>query len=199
MAQTGDLRPEVKTTQSWEDKIWLNQWPFNKDTVLEYFYNSIFFDRRSTNAQLKMQQPELPPDRAKAALEKMDGITYELMRDEEIPPMNGAPPRTLYVIRMARRRGAEVTVLRWYYVLDGVVFEAPSLQAALSARVQRLGWHLSKAFEGLRAAGLKAKEATSKRASRATSRATSRGSSPPPEAESAELAADDRPRKRRRP
>ena len=48
-------------------------------------------------------------------------------------------------------------------------------------------------------AGLKAKEATSKRASRATSRATSRGSSPPPEAESAELAADDRPRKRRRP
>ena len=126
----------------------------------------------------------LAPDRAKAALEKMDGITYELMRDEEIPPMDGAPPRTLYVIRMARRHGAKVTVLRWYYVLDGVVFEAPSLQAALSARVQRLGWHLSKAFEGLRAAGLKAKEATSKRASRATSRATSRGSSPPPEAES---------------
>lgn len=113
--------------------------------------------------------------------------------------MDGAPPRTLYVIRMARRHGAKVTVLRWYYVLDGVVFEAPSLQAALSARVQRLGWHLSKAFEGLRAAGLKAKEATSKRASRATSRATSRGSSPPPEAESAEPADDDRPRKRRRP
>ena len=99
---------------------------------------------------------------------------------------------------MARRRGAKVTALRWYYVLDGVVYEAPSLQAALSARVQRLGWHLSKAFEGLRE-GLKAKEATSKRASRATSRATSRGSSPPPEAESAEPAADDRPRKRRRP
>ena len=198
MAQAADLRPEVKTTQSWEDKVWLVQWPFNKDTVLDYFYNSIFFDRRSTNAQLKMQQPELPPDRAKAALEKMDGITYELMRDEEIPPMDGAPPRTLYVIRMARRHGAKVTVLRWYYVLDGVVYEAPSLQAALSARVQRLGWHLSKAFEGLRE-GLTAKEATSKRASRATSRATSRGSSPPPEAESAEPAADDRPRKRRRP
>ena len=197
MAQTADI-PPTRTTQSWEDKRWLTQFHFNKDTVLDYFYNSIFFDRRSTNAQLKMQQPELPPDRAKAALEKMDGITYELMRDEEIPPMDGAPPRTLYVIRMARRHGAKVTVLRWYYVLDGVVFEAPSLQAALSARVQRLGWHLSKAFEGLRE-GLKAKEATSKRASRATSRATSRGSSPPPEAESAELAADDRPRKRRRP
>ena len=125
MAQTADLRPEVRTTQSWEDKIWLNQWPFNKDTVLDYFYNSIFFDRRSTNAQLKMQQPELTADSAKAALEKMDGITYELARHEEIPPTDGAPPRTLYVIRMARRRGAEVTVLRWYYVLDGVVFEAP--------------------------------------------------------------------------
>ena len=36
MAQTADLRPEVRTTQSWEDKIWLNQWPFNKDTVLDY-------------------------------------------------------------------------------------------------------------------------------------------------------------------
>ena len=178
--------------------MFLAQWPFNKDTVLDYFYNSIFFDRRSTNAQLKMQQPELPPAAAAAALEKIDGITYELARHEEIPPTDGAPPRTLYVIRMYRRRGAEVTVLRWYYVLDGVVYEAPSLQAALSARVQRLGWHLSKAFEGLRE-GLKAKEATSKRASRATSRATSRGSSPPPEAESTELAADDRPRKRRRP
>ena len=70
------------------------------------------------------------------------------MRDEEVPPTEGAPPRTLYVIRMARRRGAEVTVLRWYYVLDGVVYEAPSLQAALSARVQRglqrarAGWTL---------------------------------------------------------
>ena len=179
--------------------MFLAQWPFNKDTVLDYFYNSIFFDRRSTNAQLKMQQPELPPAAAAAALEKIDGITYELARHEEIPPTEGAPPRTLYVIRMARRHGAKITVLRWYYVLDGVVFEAPSLQAALSARVQRLGWHLSKAFEGLRAAGLKAKEATSKRASRATSRATSRGSSPPPEAESAEPADDDRQRKRRRP
>ena len=131
----------------------------------------------------------------------MSGLEYALVRHEEIGQTETSPPRSLYVIRMARRRvaPAELTVLRWYYVLDGVVFEAPSLQAALSARVQRLGWHLSKAFEGLRAAGLKAKEATSKRASRATSRATSRGSSPPPEAESAELAADDRPRKRRRP
>ena len=50
--------------------------------------------------------------------------------------------------------------------MDAFLRRAFSLQAALSARVQRLGWHLSKAFEGLRAAGLKAKEATSKRASR---------------------------------
>ena len=109
MAQTADLRPEVRTTQSWEDKMFLAQWPFNKDTVLDYFYNSIFFDRRSTNAQLKMQQPELPPAAAAAALEKIDGITYELARHEEIPPTDGAPPRrrghrTPLVLR-ARRRG----------------------------------------------------------------------------------------------
>ena len=86
-------------------------------------------------------------------------------------------------------------MLRWYYVLDGVVHEAPSLQAAERARpAPRLALE---AFEGLRAAGLKAKGDVE--ASRATSRATSRGSSPPPEAESAEPADDDRPRKRRRP
>merc|ERR1712151_1009212 len=56
---------------------------------------------------------------------------------------------SLYVIRKQRRSLAkkQVTPLRMYYILDGVVFEVPSLQAVLRARLMHLGWLLEKAFE----------------------------------------------------
>ena len=39
------------------------------------------------------------------------------------------------------------TTLRYYYVLDGVVYEAPTLASVVRARLLRLGWYLKEAFD----------------------------------------------------
>jgi len=42
-----------------------------------------------------------------------------------------------------------VEVVRLYHVLDGVVYEVPSLQAVLRARLVRLSWLLGSAFRAV--------------------------------------------------
>ena len=146
---------DVLTTVSWEDRSWWNG-ALNRGSVLDYFANSQFFDRASVNAQLRMQGSMLPPEVAREQLARLPGIVFELdeTRLEELPPTASDPAaHSLYVIRKLRRApsGAETT-LRYYYVMDGVVYEAPTLWAVVQARLRRLGWYLSEAFEAARAA-----------------------------------------------
>ena len=148
---------DVLTTVSWEDRSWWNG-ALNSGSVLDYFANSQFFDRASVNAQLRMQgsTARLPPEVAREQLARLPGIVFELdeTRLEELPPTASDPAaHSLYVIRKLRRApsGAETT-LRYYYVMDGVVYEAPTLWAVVQARLRRLGWYLSEAFEAARAA-----------------------------------------------
>ena len=54
---------------------------------------------------------------------------------------------TLYVIKKVRRDGSgKETLLRYYYVLDGLVYEAPTLAAVMRARLLKTAWHLQKAW-----------------------------------------------------
>ena len=101
-----------------------------------------------------MQQ--LPPEAVREQLKQTAGIVYELdeRRTEELPPTDGDPAaHSIYVIRKLHRAedGTEAT-LRYYYVMDGVVYEAPTLAAVVRARLQRLGWYLSEAFQSARLA-----------------------------------------------
>ena len=145
----------VLTHVSWEDRSW---WAgaLNRDTVLDYFSHSQFFDRASVNAQLQMQRNQLTPQAVREQLARVPGIVYEIddNRVEEIPPTAADPAaHSLYAIRKLSRaeNGAETT-LRYYYVMDGVVYEAPTIAAILQARLKRLGWYLSEAFDAARLA-----------------------------------------------
>mmetsp|Transcript_52128 Transcript_52128/g.174013 ORF Transcript_52128/g.174013 Transcript_52128/m.174013 type:complete len:133 (+) Transcript_52128:297-695(+) len=79
---------------------------------------------------------------------------YALAKAQEVPPTPTAAARTLYVIEKRQRTagggGGGSAVLRLYYVLDGVVYEAPTLKSVLRSRLLRLSWLLESAFEAVR-------------------------------------------------
>ena len=138
----------VLTAVSWEDRSWWSG-ALNRETVIDYFSHSQFYDRTCLNEQLKMQR-DLPRDVALQRLRELPGIVYRLdeTRTEERPPTETTAAQTLYVIQKLSRdnRGVEST-LRYYYVLNGVVFEAPTIAAIVRARLLRLGFYLKDAFD----------------------------------------------------
>ena len=113
-----------------------------------------FYDRTCNNEPVKMQR-NLPPEQIAHTLERMVGVEYDLKHADEVPPSEAGTAHSLYVIRKLQRAGPpplEPSVQHLYYVLDGVVYEVPDLQALLSSRLQKLGWHLDGAFEACWAA-----------------------------------------------
>ena len=137
------------TTISWEDKGWLQHFPLNRDTVLDYFALSQFYDRTCNNEQLKMQRGAGAAAIAQL-LEQMSGVEYVLHEAQELQPTSESSAHSLYVIRKQRREGEVITVLRMYYVLDGTVYEAPTLEAVLRTRLLKLGWLLDGAFSAIK-------------------------------------------------
>ncbi len=139
------------TTISWEDKGWLQHFPLNRDTVLDYFALSQFYDRTCNNEQLKMQRGAGTGNAAIAQLlEQMSGVEYVLHEAQEVQSTPESSAHSLYVIRKQRREGEVITVLRMYYVLDGTVYEAPTLEAVLRTRLLKLGWLLDGAFSAIK-------------------------------------------------
>ena len=138
----------ASTDQCWEDKIWLQHRPLNRDTVMEYFSYSQFYDRTCNNEHVRMQR-NLPPEQLAQTMEHMVGVEYVLDHSDEVPPSEAGTAHSLYVIRKQLRSGPppqQPSVQRLYYVLDGVVYEVPNLHALFSSRLQKLGWHLEGAF-----------------------------------------------------
>ena len=131
----------VLTTTSWEDRSWWSG-ALHKATVIDYFAHSPFYDRTCLNEQLRMQRTLTPKDVAEK-LSRLPGIIYEV--DEQRTDQSDAP--RLYVVRKLRRDTTGRAVpLRFYYILDGVVYEAPSLAAVMRTRLLKMAWHLNEAW-----------------------------------------------------
>ena len=169
MASASDV-PEDLTSVSWEDKVWLQHFPLHRGSVLDYFAHSQFYDRTCNNEQVKMQHRErnLQHGELEQMLEKMTGVEYRLDVVDEVPQSASSTAHSLYVIRKQLRSGPPrrvadgedqaAPVQTLYYVLDGVVYEVPSLHALLSSRVRKLGWLLDDAFAACWAAARGAPE-----------------------------------------
>ena len=153
---TAGSSSEPQTGLSWSDPL-LPLGALNSDSVLEYFAHSPFYDRTCLNEQLKMQN--MPPPEAARLLGRLPGVAYAL-ESLGAGAAGAAAPKAgtaqLWVIRKLRRslpegKGeAQETTLRFYYVLDNVVYEAPSLAAVLRTRLLKIGWYLSEAFKASR-------------------------------------------------
>ncbi|XP_035232238.1 mediator of RNA polymerase II transcription subunit 6-like [Stegodyphus dumicola] len=118
---------------SWHDSSWIPM--LNTNNVMEYFSERTnpFYDRTCNNENLKMQR--LGPEH----LSNMTGLEYCLLHVQE--PI-------LYVIRKQHRISPnQVTPIADYYILAGVVYQAPDLASVIGSRMLTMVHHLQSAFD----------------------------------------------------
>uniref|UniRef100_A0A7S2ZXB0 Mediator of RNA polymerase II transcription subunit 6 n=1 Tax=Rhodosorus marinus TaxID=101924 RepID=A0A7S2ZXB0_9RHOD len=128
---------ESLTSLSWNDKVWLSYFPLDKDTVLEYFARSPFYNRSCLNEQYKMQRLEI------SAFENVPGILYEVVHDLTNEPL-------LFVIaKLERAENLTVRTLAYYYIMNGVAYESPKAHSVLTTRIVQSMYHLRNAFDAL--------------------------------------------------
>ncbi|KAK9842233.1 hypothetical protein WJX81_001909 [Elliptochloris bilobata] len=122
----------------WRDDQWLQFFPLNRLSALDYFALSPFYDRTCNNEQAKLQGLDptkvatLPP-----------GIEYELQEVQE--------PHLFVVCRQLRTTPKAATRQQFFYILDGSVYQAPSLHAAMASRVSRCLYNVRQAFQTMQA------------------------------------------------
>ncbi|XP_015586575.1 mediator of RNA polymerase II transcription subunit 6 [Cephus cinctus] len=125
--------PENPLGLSWHDSAWIPM--LNSSNIMDYFSerSNPFYDRTCNNEIVKMQR--LNTDQ----LTNMTGSEYILLHVQE--PI-------LYVIRKQHRHSAtQVTPLADYYIIAGVVYQAPDLASVVNSRLLSTVHHLQSAFE----------------------------------------------------
>ncbi|XP_078034817.1 mediator complex subunit 6 [Augochlora pura] len=118
---------------SWHDSAWIPV--LNPNNIMDYFSerSNPFYDRTCNNETVKMQRAS--PEQ----LQNMTGLEYILLHVQE--PI-------LYVIRKQHRHSPTVAApLADYYIIAGVVYQAPDLASVVSSRLLSTVHHLQSAFE----------------------------------------------------
>uniref|UniRef100_A0A7N8YLZ0 Mediator of RNA polymerase II transcription subunit 6 n=1 Tax=Mastacembelus armatus TaxID=205130 RepID=A0A7N8YLZ0_9TELE len=118
---------------SWVDSGWVPI--LNPGNVLDYFSerSNPFYDRTCNNEVVKMQRLTLEH------LNQMVGVEYILLHAQE--PI-------LYIIRKQQRQSStQVIPLADYYIIAGVVYQAPDLGTVISSRVLSAVHGIQSAFD----------------------------------------------------
>mmetsp|Transcript_4745 Transcript_4745/g.16678 ORF Transcript_4745/g.16678 Transcript_4745/m.16678 type:complete len:245 (-) Transcript_4745:43-777(-) len=106
------------------DPQWLRVQPITRDSALDYFAASAFYDRGCDNEQCFMQRQRRGNTEL---LSRMTGIQYQLVEAHE---------PALFVIRKVKRMSpTEVQERALYYLIHGATYQAPSLLSVMKARM----------------------------------------------------------------
>ncbi|XP_014671799.1 PREDICTED: mediator of RNA polymerase II transcription subunit 6-like isoform X2 [Priapulus caudatus] len=124
---------EAPLSISWHDTAWIPV--LNPGNVMDYFSDrsNPFYDRTCNNEVVKMQRLGLEQ------LNNMSGLEYILLHVQE--PI-------LYVVRKQHRHSStQVTPLADYYIIAGIVYQAPDLCSVINSRLLNTTHYLQSAFE----------------------------------------------------
>ncbi|CBQ67922.1 conserved hypothetical protein [Sporisorium reilianum SRZ2] len=110
--------------------------PLTESNVMSYFATSPFFDRRSNNEQIRMQNIAngLAPGMGMGArqeeteLRRFTGLEYVLV--------HARPPACFVVQKRWRSSPSEATPLAAYYIINDSIYQAPDLYSVLATRLQ---------------------------------------------------------------
>ncbi|CAM9588195.1 unnamed protein product [Ectocarpus fasciculatus] len=136
--------------RSFIDPVWLQQWGLGPQNALDYFALSPFYDKACNNEQCRMQGVKLPE-----GLLNLTGLEFMLVELPPemsfLPPGQPAPPgpqpRRLFVIKkQVRKSPSSVEVQAIYYIMEGVIYQAPTVQKLIKSRLNKFTHHLNNAF-----------------------------------------------------
>ena len=111
-----------------------------ESTALDYFKNSPFYDKTSNNEILNMQMQYTTLDKSEIEekLKQMMGIEYKFK--ESI--------NNIFIIEKVYRKSYNITELRdIYYIMNGVIYKAPSDKKLLTSRFINSAYFIDKALD----------------------------------------------------
>jgi len=126
---------------SFIDTIFLQHFGLFKENALDYFSLSPFYDKQCSNEVCKMQG--FSQNQIQNQLKAMTGVQYVL--DE------GVQDARLFVVKQEyRQSNSYATLQAIYYILEGTIYQAPSVQSLMHSRLSRLAFNLEKCLDTLR-------------------------------------------------
>ncbi|UXI16483.1 ribosomal protein S6 kinase [Sarcoptes scabiei] len=133
MNDKGFMCPDNPLQITWCNRLWIPH--LNQHNVLNYFAdkNNPFYDHTCNNEHLRMRGLNM------RELEKMKGIEFILLQAQE--PI-------LYVIRKQQRYSPTTVVpIANYYIIAGVIYQAPDLKSILESKLLTAIHNLQSAFD----------------------------------------------------
>lgn len=121
-----------QTLISWKDPLFLASFPLaNAHVAMDYFTMSSFYDKSCNNEILRMQHRfnagPMDLHKFERDLTSMTGLEYQVLRHEA--------PRLFIIAKQHRYTPDLSEAVAHYYILDGTIFQAPSLLHILQARL----------------------------------------------------------------
>lgn len=108
--------------------------PLSRENILEYFSMSPFYDSQSNNEAIRAQGVSA------IHLKGMKGLEFEVEPTQDEPK--------LFVIKKQKRSSpTSADILEVYYVLDGTIYQSPSLLDILNVRYSDICHYLHQAFQ----------------------------------------------------
>eukprot|EP01128_Nolandella_sp_AFSM9_P012818 TRINITY_DN9654_c0_g1_i1.p1 TRINITY_DN9654_c0_g1~~TRINITY_DN9654_c0_g1_i1.p1 ORF type:complete len:235 (-),score=58.74 TRINITY_DN9654_c0_g1_i1:57-761(-) len=131
------MDPEADlTSECFRDDRFLARSPVTPQNVFEYFSKSPFYSKDSNNQVLRMQG--IPWETIPETLRVLIGKQYVLEKS--------VPPRLYTIKRIRRQNPEECQVTGMYYIIDGTIYESPTLLATLEAKLDSCVYHLQEAL-----------------------------------------------------
>jgi hypothetical protein len=136
--ETKSLQNDVKKL-SYCDPTFMSFFGLTKDNILDYFYNSPFYDPKCCNQALRGQDASLDH------LKTMTGIQY-------LRFPNPHEPKLFVVKKVMRTSPTHLSVLDIYYCIEGTVYQSPDLFDLIKTRSSKLNLYVRESFDSVLAA-----------------------------------------------
>ena len=132
-AANGNPSQQNNKHLSFVDESWLHAFGLSEENALDYFAISMFYDYRSNNQAIRTQGASV------SQLRNMTGLEYGLEVSQQVPPV--------YVVKKQNRTSPRnVNVLEVYYIINGVIYQSPSLMDVVSTRLAKTALYLNRAL-----------------------------------------------------